>query len=324
MDMDIDFSMEEKPKSNVLRILLIVLGVLVGCCLVCWASSFVLGQVGGVEIERFATQLVGTLAQATIVAPPTLGPDNELFASFETPSPTSVDTPTSAPTLFEPSATATAEAPAAAGCVPQGERVRALVIKILGGDSIQVVIREQTRLVKYIGARSPRLGIDSEPFAIEAAILNRSLVENQVVTLVSDASDLDESGQYLLRYVISGDTFVNDEILRRGYAQTESLPSNTACQARFAQSQKIAMEGRLGMWADLVPTPLPGTPTLTVVVPTVVAVTCDCRGADLQCESFATRADAQACFDSCKAQGFGDVFLMDMNKNGLACENISP
>jgi micrococcal nuclease len=282
------------------------------------------------QAEVLGPMMMATLAESggEVQFSGDLGTD--FFAAFETTTPTYTRQPTNTPTVFEPTATTTQSLPASASCVPSGERVKALVTKVLAGDTIQVVIREQTYMVKYIGINSPTLGIESEPYALEAAYANQSLVQNQVVTLMKDTSDVDADGASLLRYVFVNNVFVNDEMLRLGMAQEETLPPDTACEAQFQQSQQFAMEQRLGMWKEGGPAPIPsapagGTPPATQQpTPPSAQAACDCNGPDLQCDDFPTRADAQACFDSCKAQGFGDKFLMDTNQNGIACEGKTP
>jgi len=326
-----DFSdmteIEEKPKPKALRIVLIILGVLTACCLLCWGSSFLMAQFGASQAEGFLTTLmVSTMVQSDGEMPMfDLG--TEFYSAFETPGPTRTRKPTITATLFEPTLTPTQSLPDLAACVPPNERVRATVIKILSGDTIQVVVREQTWIVKYIGVKAPSLGLVSEPFGIEAGVANRSMLENQVVTLVSDFVDMDPSNQYHLRYVFVNNTFVNDEMLRRGLAATDPVQPNTSCAPQFMLAEQFARQNFLGMWKDLALTPAPGTVAVEqpggTSQPSVLPI-CDCKGPDLQCADFPTRADAQACFDMCKAQGFGDKFLMDMNRNGIACEGKTP
>ena len=49
---------------------------------------------------------------------------------------------------------------------------------------------------------------------------------------------------------------------------------------------------------------------------------CDCTGPDLDCGDFATQAEAQACFEYCMRLGYGDVFKLDRDKDGKACESL--
>ena len=49
---------------------------------------------------------------------------------------------------------------------------------------------------------------------------------------------------------------------------------------------------------------------------------CNCSGPDLNCSDFSTHAAAQACYDYCKQQGYGDVFRLDGDNDGSACESL--
>ena len=49
---------------------------------------------------------------------------------------------------------------------------------------------------------------------------------------------------------------------------------------------------------------------------------CNCSGPDLNCSDFSTQAAAQACYDYCKSLGYGDVFRLDGDSDGVACESL--
>ena len=50
---------------------------------------------------------------------------------------------------------------------------------------------------------------------------------------------------------------------------------------------------------------------------------CDCSGPDLNCSDFACQPEAQACYEWCISQGFGDVFGLDgYDNDGVACEHL--
>ncbi len=49
---------------------------------------------------------------------------------------------------------------------------------------------------------------------------------------------------------------------------------------------------------------------------------CNCTGPDLDCADFATHAAAQACFEYCSDRGYGDVFRLDGDNDGVACESL--
>ena len=52
------------------------------------------------------------------------------------------------------------------------------------------------------------------------------------------------------------------------------------------------------------------------------ATGCNCTGPDLNCSDFSTHAEAQACYERCKGLGYGDVFRLDGDSDGIACESL--
>jgi len=79
-----------------------------------------------------------------------------------------------------------------------------------------------------------------------------------------------------------------------------------------------------------IPTPKPtathpAIPTATrPAIPTATrqSAGCSCAADIYNCKDFATHAEAQACFDKCRAQGAGDVHGLDGDGNGVACESL--
>jgi hypothetical protein len=78
--------------------------------------------------------------------------------------------------------------------------------------------------VRYIGVNTPERG---EPCYREATDANAALVDGQTVRLAPDRSDTDRNGR-LLRYVYAGETFVNAQLVRDGYAEARRYPPDTA------------------------------------------------------------------------------------------------
>ncbi len=306
---------DEVPQSrpNTLRIVLIVMGVVIGLCLLCWVGSLIVGGVAESQAPKLATGMFATLEQSGSSGgfPFPLG--TFLVNKFGTPQPFRLRRPALTFYPFTPSPSPTLALPQNALCVPDGKRDRGYVTEVVSGDTIRVVVREQTWLVKYLGIQSPAVGLKSEKYGIEAMVANCSLVENKFVSMVSDFQDVDDSKKYFLRYVLVGDTFVNDEMLSRGLARAESSPPNFACDHQFLMTQQLAIDSRLGLWEDIPPSPTPepsGTPR----------VLCDCQGPALTCSSFASLEEAQTCFDACKLLGLEDIFNLDSDKDGLACQ----
>lgn len=101
----------------------------------------------------------------------------------------------------------------------------ATVLDVIDGDTIDVRFGDgREARVRYIGVNTPERG---EPCYREATDANAALVDGQTVTLVPDISDTDRNGR-LLRYVFVGETFVNAQLVREGYAEARRYPPDTA------------------------------------------------------------------------------------------------
>lgn len=207
-------------------------------------------------------------------------------------------------------------------CVPTGtERTRALVTRVLSGDMIEVAIGNDALKVRYIGLDAPGIAPQMEWQGPQAVAANGDLVSGKYVILVKDLSDTDVEGA-LLRYVFVDDQFVNYELLRRGFAQAKILQPDTSCERAFQAAQSEARTAYQGVWIAT-PTPtatITTTPTITAIPSATRIPVCKCTGPDLTCNSFPNQASAQACFEYCKDMGYGDIFGLDKNNNGLACE----
>lgn len=168
------------------------------------------------------------------------------------PANTTVPTEEPATAGPEPSATATTapEIESVSVVDPAGNEVvgeTAVVTQIIDGDTIDVEINGETYRVRYIGMDTPER---DEPLFREAAEANARLVAGQTVILVKDVSETDRYGR-LLRYVYLEDgTFVNGELVRRGFAQASSYPPDIALQETLTSLQRTAVNAGTGLWAS--------------------------------------------------------------------------
>lgn len=143
------------------------------------------------------------------------------------------------------------------------ERIRGHVVRIVDGDTIRVSVGGHVYTVRYIGidcpeTKHPRLPV--QWMGPEATWANQELVRGKTVYLEKDVSETDRYGR-LLRYVFLEDgTFVNAELVRRGYAQVSTYPPDVKYQDLFLQMQEEAREARRGLWGPT-PTPKSATPT---------------------------------------------------------------
>ncbi|KKS14312.1 hypothetical protein A2617_03910 [Candidatus Daviesbacteria bacterium RIFOXYD1_FULL_41_10] len=122
------------------------------------------------------------------------------------------------------------------------------VVRVVDGDTIEIA---GGKTVRYIGIDTPETVDPRRPvgcFGKEASDKNKELVEGRQVKLVKDVSETDKYGR-LLRYVYVGDTFVNDFLVRNGFAKSSSYPPDIKFQEQFREAENEAREGNKGLWA---------------------------------------------------------------------------
>ncbi len=133
------------------------------------------------------------------------------------------------------------EAPPRSGSpAPAGEVGR--VVNVIDGDTIDVLIDGVRSRVRYIGINTPER---DEACYREATRANARLVDGQTVTLVRDVSETDRFGR-LLRYVYVNGQFVNEILVREGYAEAVQYPPDTAHARLFNDLERAARAANLG------------------------------------------------------------------------------
>lgn len=130
--------------------------------------------------------------------------------------------------------------PSGSGGAVVGETGR--VVDVIDGDTIDVDINGTVYRVRYVGVNTPER--DEVCYAL-ATQANASLVENQTVILVADASNTDRYDR-LLRYVYVGTVFVNEGLVNGGYAEAVEYPPDTRYTAYFRELEVSAAQGGRG------------------------------------------------------------------------------
>lgn len=120
---------------------------------------------------------------------------------------------------------------------------QAVVIRVIDGDTVELANGQR---VRYIGMDTPERG---KCFFQEAKQANEKLVLNKKVKLVKDVSQTDKYGR-LLRYVYVGDIFVNNFLVKEGYAVIATYPPDVKYQELFLKSQRQARTNQKGLWGE--------------------------------------------------------------------------
>lgn len=132
----------------------------------------------------------------------------------------------------------------------EGERV--LVTKVVDGDTI-VVNDELT--VRFVGIDTPETVDPRRPvgcFGKEASNETKSLLSGKEVILQKDISEKDKYGR-LLRLIFltldDGQTlFVNDYLVREGFAKVYTYPPDVKYDKQFKQAAEAARQEKKGLW----------------------------------------------------------------------------
>lgn len=132
--------------------------------------------------------------------------------------------------------------------VPTGMSQEELVVvkRVIDGDTIGLV---DGRRLRYIGINAPELSAKNgiPCFGKEATEKNRTLVEEKTIRIVKDTSETDKYGR-ILRYVWVGDVFINELLVRQGFAQVSTYPPDVAHKDLFIEAQRQAKENKKGLW----------------------------------------------------------------------------
>lgn len=121
------------------------------------------------------------------------------------------------------------------------------VVRVIDGDTI---ILENGKTVRYIGIDTPELRTKKgkpECYAYEAKKKNEALVLGKKVRLEKDVSETDKYGR-LLRYVYVDGVFVNEYLVKEGYATVLTYPPDVAYANLFLVAQQDARENNRGLW----------------------------------------------------------------------------
>lgn len=128
-----------------------------------------------------------------------------------------------------------------------------LVTDVIDGDTIEI---EGGQKIRYIGVDTPETTDprkEVQCFGKEAASANEKLVLGKHIKLETDVNNTDRYGR-LLRYVylVDGENeiFVNDYLVKNGFAFAKSYPPDVRFQDLFRLSEQQASADNLGLWGS--------------------------------------------------------------------------
>ncbi len=128
----------------------------------------------------------------------------------------------------------------------------ATVIKAIDGDTVVLRLQGAIETVRLIGVDTPETVHPTKPvecFGPEASAFTHSVLKPKSRVRVQRDLEARDRYQRLLVYLYLTDgTFVNQELLRLGFARAMSIAPNTAFTNQFASIETAARENQIGLW----------------------------------------------------------------------------
>lgn len=127
------------------------------------------------------------------------------------------------------------------------------VIRVVDGDTFWIDdSTEKGKKIRLIGIDAPE--VKSTPrkqaghYGKEARAYLAKLLSNEKVRLEYDVDHIDRYGRTLAYAYLRDGTFINAELVKRGYATVMTVPPNVKFSAEFVELQRKARENHRGLW----------------------------------------------------------------------------
>lgn len=149
-------------------------------------------------------------------------------------------------------------AAALVGCTPAASPPRpdgsAEIVRVLDGDTAIMQIGGVEESVRFLGIDAPEIAHPDQPeecFGPQASARARALLPPG--TAVRLERDLEARDRYdrILAYVHreEDEVFVNEALVREGFADVLSIEPNAAHEADLARARAEARDGARGLWS---------------------------------------------------------------------------
>jgi len=116
------------------------------------------------------------------------------------------------------------------------------------GDTI---VLSDGRQIRYIGINAPEIGHGdkpAEPYGYVAKNFNKRMVYLKKIRLAFDKERYDQYGRLLAYVFVKDGTFINKDMLEKGYAYYLPRTPNVKYNAVFLKCQQDAMAAKRGIW----------------------------------------------------------------------------
>ena len=125
-------------------------------------------------------------------------------------------------------------------------------VKVRWVDDGDTIVVAGGQRVRYLGINTPEVAYKDkpvEPFADEAKAFNKKLVQGRWINLEVAQQQRDHYGRLLAFVFLPDGTFVNGELVRRGYAHLLRKQPKLPYWQRLLELQRQALKEKKGMWS---------------------------------------------------------------------------
>lgn len=129
-----------------------------------------------------------------------------------------------------------------------------LVKRVIDGDTFVIIdqfgTEEKVRLIGINAPESRNSGYkQKEFFGVESKRFLSSFLTGEKVRLVFDVQKRDKYGRLLAYVYLLNGSFLNELLVKEGYAQVATYPPNVKFVDTFRNAQNFARKNRKGLWA---------------------------------------------------------------------------
>lgn len=128
------------------------------------------------------------------------------------------------------------------------------VIKVVDGDTFWVDDGSEKGLkIRLIGVNTPETVHPQkavEYYGREASDYIKSLLIGNKVKLKFDVNRVDRYGRTLAYVYLEDGTFLNEDLIKKGYGQAMTVPPNVKYSERFVKLERKARNQKVGLWKN--------------------------------------------------------------------------
>jgi len=128
------------------------------------------------------------------------------------------------------------------------------VTKVVDGDTFWVDDGSEKGLkIRLIGVNTPETVHPQKPvefFGKEASDYVKGILTNQKVRLEFDVNLVDRYGRTLAYVYLKDGTFLNADLIIKGYGQAMTVPPNVKYSEKFVELEKKARQAKVGLWKE--------------------------------------------------------------------------